>query len=31
MEPVLGEVIIVQYDGEYDKKTGTYHGGLLLL
>ena len=29
MEPVLDEVIIVQYDGEYDKKTKTYHGLIL--
>ena len=26
MEPVLGEIIIIQYDGEFDKKTKTYHG-----
>eukprot|EP00597_Dinobryon_sp_UTEXLB2267_P012910 CAMPEP_0170112662 /NCGR_PEP_ID=MMETSP0020_2-20130122/9312_1 /TAXON_ID=98059 /ORGANISM="Dinobryon sp., Strain UTEXLB2267" /LENGTH=831 /DNA_ID=CAMNT_0010338641 /DNA_START=18 /DNA_END=2513 /DNA_ORIENTATION=- len=26
MESALGEVIIISYEGEYDKKTGTYHG-----
>ena len=30
MEPVLDEVIIVQYDGEFDKKTKTYHGSICI-
>ena len=31
MEPVLDEVIIIQYDGEFDKKTKTYHGLIIKL
>ena len=30
MEPILDEVIIIQYDGEFDKKTKTYHGVVML-
>ena len=27
MEPVLGDVVIVNYEGQYDKETGTvFHG-----